>query len=116
MKVINTLFLIAVIISISSFCPCLKPASAIANVDDQAFYTKAIDAIIVNCEKKQCLHASRSSHLRHCAETAASKADFLRHHKQRLIEGMMAENLPLKQYKIERYVNARFTNYIKQNR
>ena len=115
MKVINTLFLIAVVISISSYCPCLKPASAMANGDDEAFYATAIDAIIVNCKKKQCLHTSRSSHLRHCAEKAACKADFLRHHKHRLVEGMVAQNLPLKQYKIERYLNARFTNYIKQN-
>lgn len=113
MRAINTLFMIAVIFSISCVWPCLKPASAMANGDEQAYYATAIETIIVNCEKKQCLHTSRSSHLRRCAETAACKADYLRHHKQRLVEGMMAENLPLKRYKVERYVNARFADHNK---
>ena len=112
MRLINTHFLIAIVFSITLY-PCLKPASATANGDEQAYYAMAVEAIIANCEKKKCLKSSRSSHLRHCAGTAASKSQFLRHYKERLIKGMMVENLPLKRYKIERYVNTRFTNHIK---
>ena len=108
MRSINSLFLVAVLFSITLY-PCLKPASATANGEEQAYYAMAVEAIIANCEKKKCLKASRSSHLRHCAGTAASKSQFLRHYKERLIKGMMAENLPLKRYKVERYVNTRFT-------
>ena len=110
MRLINALFLIAVLFSIP-FNPYVKPASAKASGDEQVYYAMAVEAIITSCEKKKCLKDSRSNHLRRCAETAASKVEFLRRYKERLIEGMMAENLPLKRYKVERYINARFTNH-----
>ena len=110
MRLINALFLIAVLFSIP-FNPYVKPASAKASGDEQIYYAMAVEAIIANCEKKKNLKDSRSNHLRRCADTAASKVEFLRRYKERLLEGMMTENLPLKRYQVERYVNARFSNY-----
>lgn len=111
MRLISTLFLIAVLFSLT-LNPYVKPASASNNGDEQIYYAMAVEAIITNCEKKKCLKDSRSIHLRRCAGTAASKVEFLRRYKERLIEGMMTENLSLKRYKVERYVNARFFDHI----
>jgi hypothetical protein len=60
----------------------------------------------------ECLKNSRSFHLRCCAEKAAGKAAFLRRNQDRLVEEMMAEKLPLKAYKVQRFVNARYSNYM----
>ena len=101
------------------FCACvLGPAEAPARADvaQRADYTMAINDIIVKCSKKQCLKDSRSSRLRSCAAKAAGKADFLRHHQDRLVEEMMAEKLPLKAYKIQRFVNARYSNTVHSKR
>lgn len=85
------------------------PVPATATAADQAEYSMAINAIIDKCSKKQCLNRSRSVHLRRCAEKAAIKAAYLKRNQARLVEAMMAEKLPLKTYKIERFVNARFS-------
>lgn len=111
MRSINTFFLIAVLFSVA-FHPYLKPALATAGADQQAYYAMTVEAIITNCDKKKCLKTSRSGHLRRCAGTATSKAEYLRRYKEHLIEGMMTENLPIKRYKVERYVNSRFARYI----
>jgi hypothetical protein len=92
------------------------PVAAATVAADQAEYTKAINAIIVNCSKKQCLNHSRSAHLRRCAEKASRKAAYLRRNQARLVEAMMAEKLPLKTYKIERFVNARFSTDLHSKR
>ena len=110
MRLINTLFLIAVWFSLTLY-PYVRPASATTSGDEQIYYAMAVEAIITTAKKKKCLKDSRSTHLRRCAGTAASKVEFLRRYKERLIEGMMAENLPLKRYKVERYINARFSNH-----
>jgi hypothetical protein len=95
---------------------CLAQVPAKADVVQRAEYTMAINDIIVKCSKKQCLKNSRSFQLRCCAEKAAGKADFLRRNQDRLVEEMMAEKLPLKAYKVERFVNARYSNAMHSKR
>lgn len=110
MRLINTLFMMMAFFSMT-LSTIVQPVSAMAGGDEQTYYTTAIEAIIVNCESKQCLKESRSNHLRRCAEKAASKAQYLRRHKNGLVEAMVAEKLPLKRYRVERYVNAKFSDY-----
>lgn len=95
---------------------CLAQATASADVVQGNDYTMAINDIIVKCSKKQCLNDSRSLHLRCCAVKAAGKADFLRRNQDRLVEEMVAEKLPLKAYQVERFVNARYSNYMHSKR
>jgi len=100
-------------------CACflfLAQAPAGAEAVQRADYTMAINDVIVKCSKKQCLKNSRSFHLRCCAEKAAGKAAFLRRNQDRLVEEMMAEKLPLKAYKVQRFVNARYSNYMHSKR
>lgn len=114
MRSINTFSWMVVFFS--AFLLCLTQASALAEVAERADYAMAIDEIIVKCTKKLCLKDSRSAHLRCCAGKAASKAKFLRRNQDRLVEEMMAEKLPLKTYKVERFVNAKFSNYLHSKR
>ena len=71
-------------------------------------YVAAVDTIIVKCEKKQCLQRSRSNHLRCYADKAAAKARFLRRHQTDLVEKMVISKIPLKPYRIERFVNEQY--------
>lgn len=109
MRLINTLFL-TIIVTIMVLYPCVNAFSATGSGEEQAYYARVVESIIVKCEKKISLKDSRSANLCRCAEIAERKAKFIKDHKDQLIEGMMAEGLPLKTYKVERYINARFTH------
>lgn len=104
MRFINAIVLMSVVFSMT-IAVFLQPVFALSGGDRRSFYDAAIKSIAANCEKKECLGESRSAHLRRCADAAAKKAEYLRHNKQRLIEAMTAEELPLKRYRVERYVN-----------
>jgi hypothetical protein len=104
------------VVFFSALFLCLTLASAKAELAERADYAQAINEIVVKCSKKQCLKDSRSLNLRCCAEKAASKAEFLRRNQDRLVEEMMAEELSLKTYKVERFVNARFSSYMHSKR
>ena len=111
MRIMPTLILMAIVISMTGTA-LAQTALATGADSQQAYYEAAIQSIVDNCEKKECLGASRSANLRRCAQTAAQKAEFLKRNQQRLIEAMMAEELPLKRYRVERYVNMHFSDHL----
>ena len=75
----------------------------------KVYYEKAIDQEIADCQKKSALRASRSQNLRMKGHREASKALFLMTHKVQLVDGMMAAKLAPKDYKVQRYLNDRFS-------
>ena len=110
MRIIPTLIATSIVLSITVIAP-VQPALATSAESQQAYYEATIQSIVDNCEKKECLGESRSANLRRCAEVAAKKADYLRRNKQRLIEAMTAERVPMKRYRVERYVNMCFSDH-----
>ena len=75
----------------------------------KVYYEKAIDQEIADCQKMSALRASRSHNLRIKGHREASKALFLETHKVQLVDGMMAAKLKPKDYKVQRYLNDRFS-------
>ncbi len=75
----------------------------------KVYYEKAIDQEIADCQKMSALRASRSLNLRRKGHREASKALFLETHKGQLVDGMMATKLEPKDYKVQRYLNDRFS-------
>jgi hypothetical protein len=70
-----------------------------------------IDDYIRICRSKEKLNHSRSKHIRQAAALAASKAEYLKVHKRKLIGEMLETELSLKKYKVHYFLNAKFNNY-----
>lgn len=111
MRIIPTFILMSIVLCMTTVA-LAQPVQATHTGSQQAYYESAIQSIADNCEKKKCLGESRSAKLRCCAETAAKKASFLRRNRQRLIEAMMAAEVPLKRYRVERFVNMSFSDHL----
>ena len=75
----------------------------------KVYYEKAIDQEIADCQKMSALRSSRSQNLRMKGHREASKALFLETHKVQLVDGMMAARIEPKDYKVQRYLNDRFS-------
>ncbi len=75
----------------------------------RTYYEDAIDTEIAQSRQMASLMTSRSPNLRKEGHRAASKAMFLETHRDRLVDDMMARNLEPKTYKVERFVNDRFS-------
>ena len=80
--------------------------------DLRSFYETSIDKMLLKCEKKYCLKDSRSANLRKCAKRASSKAKFIQGHRDGLIADMIKQKVDPKGYKVEYYVNNRFSQTI----
>ncbi len=72
-------------------------------------YEDAIDDEIAQSRQLASLLTSRSENLRQKGHREASKAMFLETHREKLVSEMMAVNLEPKTYKVERFLNERFT-------
>ena len=70
---------------------------------------KAIDTEIAQSRQMASLMTSRSANLRKEGHRAASKAMYLETHRDELVVDMMKVNLEPKTYKVERYLNERFS-------
>lgn len=92
----------------SVFFLCLAQNSVAGEASQPNEYREVILEIIAKCDKKQYLKNSRSYHLRCCASKATAKAIYLRGNQERLINEMTAANIPLKAYRVERFVNSHF--------
>jgi hypothetical protein len=82
--------------------------------DDESKYQRtlledAIDTEIAQSRQKASLMTSRSANLRKEGHRAASKAMYLETHRDELVVDMMKVNLEPKTYKVERYLNERFS-------
>ncbi len=72
-------------------------------------YEDAIDDAIVQSRQMSTLQTSRSPNLRKKGHREASMAMFLETHRDELVADMMKLNLEPKAYKIERFLNDRFS-------
>jgi hypothetical protein len=69
----------------------------------------AIDTEIAQSRQLASLMTSRSANLRKKGHRAASMAMYLETHRDELVVDMMRVNLEPKTYKVERYLNERFS-------
>ena len=76
---------------------------------ERAVYQIAIDDEIAKSRQMASLLTSRSANLRQKGHREASKAMFLETHRNRLVDEMMASNLDPKTYKVDRFLNDRFS-------
>jgi len=84
---------------------------ALGDNDSQAsrvYFAKAIDKEISCCQNKQFLRSSKSDSLRMKGHREASKAIFLKAHKNILIDEMVAAGLEPKPYKVDLFLNQEF--------
>ena len=72
-------------------------------------YEEAIDDEIARSRQMASLLTSRSVNLRKKGHREASKAMFLEAHRDRLVDDMMAMDLEPKTYKVDRFLNERFS-------
>ena len=79
------------------------------SMSKKIYYEDAIDTEIAQSRQMASLMTSRSANLRKEGHRAASKAMFLETHRVKLVEDMMAKDLKPKIYKVERFVNERFS-------
>jgi len=79
-----------------------------AGQNPAAFYANCIDKKITCCDGKGGMWNSRSKNLRSCSRVAILKAIFLSANKEQLIREMVADDLAMKTYKVDVYLNERF--------
>jgi hypothetical protein len=72
-------------------------------------YEDAIDDEIAQSRKMSSLLTSRSANLRKKGHREASMAMFLETHRDKLVDDMMKMDLEPKAYKVERFLNDRFS-------
>jgi hypothetical protein len=75
----------------------------------KAYYEAAIDKEMTQCRQMASLLTSRSPNLRMKGHREASMAMYLETHRDELVTDMMRLNLEPKTYKVERYLNDRFS-------
>jgi hypothetical protein len=76
---------------------------------ERQVYEDAIDDEIAQSRQMASLLSSRSSNLRKKGHREASKAIFMEMHRDELVDDMMATRLAPKTYKVERFLNDRFS-------
>jgi hypothetical protein len=76
--------------------------------DPAAFYANCIDKKITCCDCKGEMWDSRSKNLRSCSRLAILKAIFLSANREQLIREMAANDVAMKAYKVDYYLNKRF--------
>lgn len=101
----KTLFPITLMIIALLFSPAMGDDET---MPQRALYEGAIDEEIAQCRQLASLLTSRSANLRMKGHREASMAMFLETHRDQLVDGMMAQDVELKAYKVERYLNDRF--------
>lgn len=74
----------------------------------RSYYEACVDEAIVICQCKAVRSDSRSVNVRRMAAIAAAKESFLTSHRDQLVGEMLAQEIGLKPYKINYYLNKRF--------
>ena len=72
-------------------------------------YEDALDDEIAQSRQMTFLLTSRSANLRMKGHREASKAMFLESHRDQLVDDMLKMNLEPKDYKVDRFLNDRFS-------
>jgi hypothetical protein len=70
-----------------------------------------ISETISKCHSKAQLKGSKSVHLQNCAAAKLKKANSLSKNKEMLIKEMVKRGIDAKQYKIEYFLNNKFSEY-----
>ena len=102
----------AIIFLMITFLVLLWASAAISQMAPgqkmESFYGDFIDNCILKCEAKGSWLHSKLKHIRQEAARHCLKADFLKSHRAKLIEEMIAQEIGTKHYKINHYLNDRF--------
>jgi hypothetical protein len=72
-----------------------------------------INETISKCHSKAQLKGSKSENLQNCAVAKLKKANFLSKNKEMLIKEMVKRGIDTKQYKIDYFLNKKFSEYSK---
>jgi hypothetical protein len=75
------------------------------------FYDNYVSEKIAKRQSKTNLKTSRSENLQRTAEKAEKQVRFLTLNKDILVDGMIKQDIGQKPYKIEKYLNKRFSEY-----
>jgi hypothetical protein len=105
-------FIIISLASVMIFAGAVQ-ITAESQSDEQlnTFYENYISEKIVKSESKTNLKTSRSENLRLAAAKAEKQVTFLTLNKDILIDEMIELDIGQKPYKIEKYLNVRFSEY-----
>ena len=108
---------ICCIISLGSFLLIIGilPATGQSESKDQLlkFYESCITKKIANCRAKTALKTSRSSNLRRKANLSEKQVIFFTTNKNMLINEMVDQEIGQKHYKVDYYLNKRFSEMVK---
>ena len=105
----KTKWIVAALIVVFIIASAVKIGAQSQSVDPQKkFYETCLYEKIVKHQAKTILKNSKSKNLRLDAETAAQKATFLNQNKNMLVEEMIEQDIDLKRYQIDFYLNKRF--------
>ena len=106
-----------IILSVIMFLAILWSSQATSqqagNLDLKSYYATYIDELVSHCKNKASRHNSKFETIRQTAALYCLKADFLKSHKDTLVEEMAAQNIETKNYKMNYYLNGRFFNELK---
>ena len=75
----------------------------------KSYYQAAIDEEIAQSRQMASLLSSRSPNLRQKGHREASMAMFLETNRESLVEDMLAQEIEPKTYRVERFLNDRFS-------
>jgi hypothetical protein len=108
-KMKKTKWIVAALIAILIIASAVKIGAQSQSVDPQKkFYETCLSEKIFKHQAKTILKNSKSKNLRLDAETAAQKATFLNQNSNMLVEEMIEQDIDLKRYQIDFYLNKRF--------
>ena len=91
-------------------------ASAADDVNLEEHYGTIIDNKIDKCKFKTQMRYSKSEVIRNAAMLSCLKTTFYKKNREALIQAMIDNNIGVKRYKIEHYLNSQFYNLIRPQR
>jgi hypothetical protein len=80
----------------------------------EAYFARVIDDTVGRCEAKSKMRDSWSPKVRHSAAVACLKSAYFKTYKDELIQGMIADGVGKKAYKVNAYLNKRFFSIVKK--
>ena len=108
---------ISCIISLASFMLIIGIAPVTGQSESKGqllkFYESCITKKIANCRAKTALKTSRSVNLRQKANLSKKQMIFFTTNKNMLINEMVDEKIGQKRYKVDYYLNKRFSEMVK---
>jgi len=108
-KMKNIKWIVTALIGVLITTSAVNIAAQSQPVEQQKkFYETCLSEKIVKHQAKTILKNSKSKNLRLTAETATQKATFLTLNRNMLVEEMIEQDIDLKGYQIDFYLNKRF--------